>query len=456
MTDIDELSVASASELIGRGELSPLELTEHCLARIEGLDDTIRAFLSVDAPGAVERARALSEDKAHRSASGHLYGIPFGIKDIIDVAGLPTTASSRVLEGNVAGKDAPVVGMLRDAGTVLLGKTNTQEFAYGVVTAPTSNPWDPDRIPGGSSGGSAAAVASGMATAALGTDTAGSIRIPSALCGTSGLMPRRGALPMEGIIPLAPSLDRCGPIARDALDLGLIWGALTGGPTTAPSDPGGLRVGAPAAPSDIGEMDAEVEEAVEGALGAFEEIGAQRVTINLPHLKEWDYPRAVPLMVEALKVHTDAGWFPSRAEDYEPSTVDAHRFAAKLPADALDAAYGQLEPLKARFMSAFDSADVLILPTTPVPAPTKAEAAARDDAHRPPVTRTLTRICGPVNYCELAAVSIPCGFTAEGLPIGLQIIGRTERSVLGAALLYQSATEWHTRRPELLAEPTSG
>jgi aspartyl-tRNA(Asn)/glutamyl-tRNA(Gln) amidotransferase subunit A len=455
MKDIDDLSVASASELIGRGELSPLELTEHCLARIEGLDNTIRAFLSVDAPGAIERARALSEDKAHRSASGPLYGIPFGIKDIIDVAGLPTTASSRVLEGNVASKDAPVVGMLRDAGTVLLGKTNTHEFAYGVVTAPTSNPWDPDRIPGGSSGGSAAAVASGMATAALGTDTAGSIRIPSALCGTSGLMPRRGALPVEGIIPLAPSLDRCGPIARDAVDLALIWGALTGGPTTVPAEPAGLRVAAPSAPSDIGEIDPEVEEAVEGALGVFEEIGARRITINLPTLEEWDYPRAVPLMVEALKVHTDAGWFPNRVADYEWSTVDAHRFAAKLPADALVTAYGQLEQLKARLMSAFDSADLLILATTPVPAPTKSEAAARDGAHRPPVTRALTRICGPINYCELAAVSIPCGFTTGGLPIGLQIIGPTERSVLEAALLYQSATGWHTRRPELLSGPTN-
>ena len=455
MTDIADLSVASASELIARGELSPLELTEHCLARIKLLDDTIRAFLSVDAAGAIQRARTLGDEKARRSASGPLYGIPFAIKDIIDVAGLPTTASSRVLEGNVARKDAPVVEMLRDAGTVLLGKTNTHEFAYGVVTAPTSNPWDPARIPGGSSGGSAAAVASGMAPAALGTDTAGSIRIPSALCGTSGLMPRRGAMPIEGIIPLAPSLDRCGPIARDAVDLALIWGALTGGPTTAPAEPVGLRVGAPSAPSDIGEMDTEVEEAVERALGAFEEIGARRVKIGLPHLKEWDYPRAVPLMVEALKVHTDAGWFPSRADDYESSTVDAHRFADELPADVLKTAYGQLEQLRARFMSAFDSADLLILPTTPVPAPTKAEAAAHDGAHRPPVTRSLTRICGPVNYCELAAVSIPCGFTSGGLPIGLQIIGRTERSVLEAALLYQSATDWHTRRPELPSKPTN-
>jgi aspartyl-tRNA(Asn)/glutamyl-tRNA(Gln) amidotransferase subunit A len=236
----------------------------------------------------------------------------------------------------------------------------------------------------------------------------------------------------------------------------LIWGALTGGSMTAPAEQAELRVAAPPAPSDIGEMDPEVEEAVEHALEAFEEIGAQRVTIGLPHLKEWDYPRAVPLMVEALRVHTDAGWFPSRAADYESSTVDAHRFAAKLPADALDTAYGQLEQLKARFMSAFDSADLLILPTTPVPAPTKSEAAAHDGAHRPPVTRALTRICGPINYCELAAVSIPCGFTTGGLPIGLQIIGRTERSVLEAALLYQSATQWHTRRPELLAGPTNG
>jgi aspartyl-tRNA(Asn)/glutamyl-tRNA(Gln) amidotransferase subunit A len=454
MTRDGDLSVAVASKLIERGELAPVELTELCLDRIDLLNDTIHAFLSVDYDGALEGARALSDAGTNASTARPLNGIPFGIKDIIDVAGLPTTASSRVLEDNVAIEDAQVVEQMRGAGAVLLGKTNTHEFAYGVVSAPTSNPWDRDRIPGGSSGGSAAAVAAGMAPAAIGTDTAGSIRIPSALCGVSGLMPRAGRLPMQGIIPLAPTLDRCGPIARDAGDLSLIWSALTGDSELRPAAPDELRVGAPGAPSDIGDMDPEVEAAVEGAISVFEEAGSRRSTTELPTLEEWDFPRAVPLMLQALKVHTEAGWYPDRADGYETETLLALKFAEGLPSDALETARGQIEGLKARFLSAFERADVLVLPTTPAPAPTKAEAKwdPDDTAHRPFVTRTLTRICGPVNHCELAAAAIPCGFTTTGLPIGLQIIGRTEQAVLEAALLYQSVTDWHTRRPPL---PTS-
>jgi aspartyl-tRNA(Asn)/glutamyl-tRNA(Gln) amidotransferase subunit A len=448
MIEDADLSVAAASKLIARRELSPLELTQYCLDRIELLNDKIQAFLSVDREGALETARTLAV--AGGPDGLPLNGIPFAIKDIIDVAGLPTTASSRVLEDNVASEDAAVVEMLRDAGVVLLGKTNTHEFAYGVVTAPTSNPWDVDRIPGGSSGGSAAAVASGMAPAAIGTDTAGSIRIPSAMCGVSGLMPRSSGLPMDGIIPLARSLDRCGPIARDADDLALIWTTLVGDADIRLPAPKEFVVAAPAAPSDIGEIDAEVESRVEEAIEVLVGLGAGRVTTELPHLEEWDFPRAVPLMLEALEAHTMAGWYPDRSDEYQTTTADALRFAEGLPDDALETATEVLRHLKDRLTSAVDEADVLILPTTPIPAPTKEESEGTSDgAHRPFVTRTLTRICGPINHCDLAAAAIPCGYTTGGLPIGLQIVGRTERTVLEAALLYQSATDWHARRPPL-------
>ncbi|MGH2787705.1 MAG: amidase [Actinomycetota bacterium] len=449
MIDPAGLSASRALDAIARKELSPLDLTRACLARIEQLDSVIQAFLVVDADAALEQARTLTEELAGNATARPLHGIPFGIKDIIDVEGLTTTASSRVLAGNVARSDAPVVELLRAAGCVLLGKTNTQEFAYGVVTAPTSNPWDPERIPGGSSGGSAAAVSAGMSIAALGTDTAGSIRIPSALCGVSGLMPRAGAFAMDGIIPLAPSLDRCGPIARDATDLAVIWSALARHPLAQPAAPGKLRVGAPAAASDIGEMSPAVDDAVERALVVLAGAGTHRVTVELPHLREWDYPRSVPLMVEALTVHRDAGWYPEYAADYEEGTRAALAYAEKLGGDTLASARRDLERLTGRLMGAFESVDVLVLPATPIPAPTKAEASAVDGAHRPPITRSLTRICGPVNWCDLAAVAIPCGFTAEGLPIGLQIVGRSERTVLEVALLYQSLTDWHTRRPDL-------
>jgi aspartyl-tRNA(Asn)/glutamyl-tRNA(Gln) amidotransferase subunit A len=236
-------------------------------------------------------------------------------------------------------------------------------------------------------------------------------------------------------------------MARDATDLAVVWNALTGARAT-PAD-AGLRVAAPGEPSDVVEVDTEVEDAIEQAISVLTDSGARRIAVDIPHFGDWAYPRSIPLMTEALQVHKEAGWFPDRAADYEQGTLEAHRYAEALPADALDTAYRELGQLRARLLRAFESADVLVLPATPVPAPTKTEAKARDGAHRPPVTRTLTRICGPVNYCDLAAVSIPCGFTAGGLPIGLQIIGRAEHALLGVALLYQRSTDWHTRLPPL-------
>ncbi|MGI8941521.1 MAG: amidase [Actinomycetota bacterium] len=227
MTDLADLDIEGAGRAIAAGELSAVELTEACLGRATLLEGEVKAFTLLDGAGALRQARALDDERARGDTRGPLHGIPLCIKDLIDVEGLPTTASSRVLRDNIARTDAPVVARLRAAGGIIVGKTNTQEFAYGVVTAPTVNPWDRDRIPGGSSGGSAAAIAAGMSLGGVGTDTAGSIRIPSALCGISGLKPRPGIVSLEGIIPLAPSLDACGPMARTASDLGVLLDAMT-------------------------------------------------------------------------------------------------------------------------------------------------------------------------------------------------------------------------------------
>jgi aspartyl-tRNA(Asn)/glutamyl-tRNA(Gln) amidotransferase subunit A len=446
VTDHAGLSIAEAARLIANRELSPVELVGSCLDRAAAIEHSIRAFVTLDSRGALEQARAAAE----REPVGPLHGIPIAIKDLIDVAGLPTTASSRVLkDAGPALVDAPVVARLRTAGAVIVGKTNTQEFAYGVVSAPTRNPWDTDRIPGGSSGGSAAALASGMCLGALGTDTAGSVRIPAALCGVTGLKTAPGSLPVDGIIPLSPSLDVCGPMARSAVDCDLMWSALTGDATGHPAPADALRVGAPASPSEIGELDDDVDEAVRSMLECLHTAGAHRITVDLPHLKEWDRPRSLPLMTEALLVHREAGWYPERAELYEADTRAAFEYAAKLSAADLVDAYKTLEGLTARLLSVFDDVDVLILATTPVPAPSVEEAGGRDGEYRPPVTRSLTRICGPVNWCRLAAVSVPCGFTSNGLPIGAQIIGRDERTVINVALLYQRVTDWHERRPPI-------
>jgi aspartyl-tRNA(Asn)/glutamyl-tRNA(Gln) amidotransferase subunit A len=446
--DRNALTLVGAARAVASGELSPVELTESCLARIKEVDAEIRAFVALDADGALARARALTEELSTSGPRSPLHGIPFGIKDLIDVAGLPTTAGSRILAGNVADADAPVVAALRAAGAIILGKTNTQEFAYGVVTAPTRNPWDVSRIPGGSSGGSAAAVAAGMCPGALGTDTAGSIRIPAALCGVAGLKPSNGRLSLDRIVPLAPSLDACGPIARTAEDCALVWRALSGDAPADAFDFSQMRIAVPGAIEEVmafsgaraGEMgiDPEVAGITRSAAEALEDAGAVRTEVDLPPFSRWDFPRSVQLMIEALVVHEDAGWYPAHSDEYTAETLAAHRFAEKLGAATLLRSYRKLEVLKAAWLRVIDDVDVLMLPTTPVAAPSIEASRATDDGHRPPVTRTLTRICGPVNVCGLAAASVPAGTTSTGLPVGIQFIARDESAVLGAALAFEA------------------
>ena len=448
MTAPADLSIAEAARLIAIQELSPVELVRSCLDRAESLDGSIRAFVTLDKSGALDQARAASQ----RTPVGPLHGIPVAIKDLIDVAGLRTTASSQVLKDSPpAPVDAPVVARLRRAGAVIVGKTNTHEFAYGVVSSPTRNPWDLERIPGGSSGGSAAALSGGMTLGALGSDTAGSVRIPAALCGVTGLKTVPGNLPVAGVIPLSPSLDVCGPMARSALDCDLMWSALTGAGSGNPAAADTLTIAAPETPSAIGDIDDEIEAAVVSMIDSLRSAGARRNIVDLPHLKEWDRPRSLPLMTEALLVHQQAGWYPERSHLYRPETVAAFEYAANLSAADLVGAYKTLEGLVDRFTAALDNADVLVLPTTPVAAPSVEEAGGNDGEYRPPVTGSLTRICGPVNWCRLAAISVPCGMTSGGLPIGAQIIGRDERTVIDVALLYQRLTDWHERRPPIIA-----
>jgi len=447
------LTLVQASHAIREGELTPTELTESCLERIEASDSVLKAFLSLDVAGALAQAKDLTDEIARNGPRGPLHGIPLGIKDLIDVAGLPITAGSRVLRDRIARSDAAVVKRLRTAGAVVLGTTNTQEFAYGVVSRPTCNPWATDHIPGGSSGGSAAAVAAGMCPGALGTDTAGSIRIPAALCGVSGLKPRSQSVSLDGIIPLSPSLDSCGPIAHDVADLSLMWEVLIGpdgGRQAALS-----RLAHPADVAELLEIDSEVRTAFDTAAGVMAGEFGIGEPVELPTFEEWDFPRAVPLMVEALLVHQEAGWYPDRADDYTAETRQALAYAEELPATLLMKSQRTVAALVRRWMEVIEEHGVLMLPTTPNAAPSIAEAEASDEGHRTPVVRNLTRICGPVNCCNLAAVSVPCGFTRTGLPIGVQFIAADETSALAAGAAYQSVTDWHLRRPPGFAAPAS-
>jgi aspartyl-tRNA(Asn)/glutamyl-tRNA(Gln) amidotransferase subunit A len=447
VTDPADLDIARTTQAIASGELSPAELTAACLGRIEQLEPTIQAFVTLDGEGAKEQARRLTEELSRSGPRSPLHGIPVGIKDLVDVEGLPTTASSRVLEGNVASFDAPVVAGLRAAGAVILGKTNTQEFAYGVVSAPTRNPWDVNRIPGGSSGGTAAALAAGMMLGGIGTDTAGSIRIPASLCGISGLKPRPDLIPVDGIIPLAPSLDACGPMARTVADLRVLFETLDGELRRRP-EVQGLRLAVPGNPEVAGATP-DAQNAVDAAVAVLVDEGLSRSEVDLEPFSEWDRPRSMPLMLEALEVHRSRGWYPQRADRYTEETLGSLRFAERLTDEKVETTRAPLAALVENLMGVFEDADVLVLPTTQVTAPTVSESSARDDGHRTPVVRNLTRLCGPVNVCRLAAMSIPCGFDKSGLPIGLHLIGQNESSLLALGELYQSLTDWHTKRPKL-------
>ena len=445
MSDPADLSLAAAAEAIARKELSPLELLDACMERVERLEPALRAFVTLDEAGARARAAELTGAEP----LGPLQGVPVAIKDLIDVAGLPTTASSKVLAGNIATRDAPVVESLRRAGALVLGKTNTQEFAYGVVSPPTRNPWDLERISGGSSGGSAVAIAAGLSPGALGTDTSGSVRIPSSLCGIMGLIPRRGAVKMERIVPLSWSLDVLGPMASDAASVESMWRALTG----AASVSGGLKGLRLATLNwDSTGADVEVLEVVEEAV----EVLAPRATrteVAVPEFTAWDRPQGVFLACEALTIHRQAGWYPQRSDDYTEETRNSLRHAERFTAVDFVTARRKLERLRAVWLEALEDCDLLALPTTPIAAPRVDELAAlKAKELRPEIVMRLTRLCKWINFCGLAAVSVPCGFTAEGLPVGLQLVARDEATVLGAALAYQELTDWHTRRPLETAE----
>jgi aspartyl-tRNA(Asn)/glutamyl-tRNA(Gln) amidotransferase subunit A len=438
------LDIPAARAGMAAGELTATDLVEACLRRIAETEPVVHAWNHVDAGGA--RAAAAQIDA---SDIRPLAGIPVGIKDIIDVAGMPTTASSRVLRGNVAGRDAPVVALLRQAGAVVIGKTNTHEFAYGYVTSPTTNPWDEGRIPGGSSGGSAAAVAVSDCLGALGSDTGGSIRVPAALCGVTGLKPRQGVLPMEGIVALSPSLDVVGPIARTVASLAEMWRALTGrGP--APSSEG-ARLASPI-PESLPEMQPGVAAAYERALDALAGLGSLRRDIKVPKFEDFDMPRSAILLPEALEVHRKQGWWPGHSDEYTEETRRYLEFAENffMP-EMAEAGRVQAKRLAAELDAVFDDADVLAIPGSPIEAPTHEWAAGGDDPTeiRREVAMVLGRLPGAINVAGLAALAVPCGFTESGLPVGIQLVGRNEELLLRVALDFEKATGWTARWPSL-------
>ena len=470
MTALHWMSVADLARLIATKEVSPVEIVRAHLDRIAALDGGLHAFITVTADAALDAARAAEGELAAGHSLGPLHGVPFALKDLFDTAGVRTTGGSKILADRVPTVDSTVARRLRAAGAILLGKLNMHEFAYGPEGrndhyGTSRNPWDAvdTRVAGGSSSGSGVAVAAGLAPAALGSDTGGSIRIPASLCGITGLKPTYGRVSRAGVLPLAWSLDHVGPMTRSAQDAALVLRALAGydaaDPTTSvlpvadytaalTGSVKGLRVGLlraffleAAAP--------EVRQAVEAAARALEGLGAQVDEVQLEHVASVAAASMAIVSAEALAYHAE--WVRTRPGDYQPDVLDRLRTGAFVSG----VHYVRGQQARALFRAAVDEAlakrDVLLAPATPIVATRVGETEAVLGDGKTDVRSSLIRLTRPFNFSGHPACALPCGFTDGGLPIGVQIVGRPfdEATVLRAADAYQRITDWHTRRPPL-------
>lgn len=459
-------SIEQTVQLLRRKEISPVDLVKAALERIERLNPSINAFITVVADLACRDARRAEREIVRGRWRGPLHGIPVALKDNICTKGTRTTAGARVLSDFVPAEDADVTKRVAAAGAVLLGKTNMHEFAYGVTNnnphfGATHNPWKADRITGGSSGGSGAAVASGMCFASVGTDTGGSIRIPSALCGVVGLKPTFGLVSVDGIVPLALSLDHAGPIARTVTDTCIMLEAIAGRypEEAARPDYRKLRRSIPkrfrlAWPDDyfFDRIDDEVGAPVESAANVFRSLGARIERVRMPRLEGSLLPGTDDIaLAEATRYHESQGYFPERAKDYGADV--RHRLEQGTQVRAIDYLHGlsMKQEAEKEFEAAFARADAIIAPVTAVAAPEIGRNEIEIAGLKETVRSALVRLNRPANFTRHPAISIPCGFTREGLPVGLQLIGPrwSEARLLAIALSYEQATEWHARHPDL-------
>jgi aspartyl-tRNA(Asn)/glutamyl-tRNA(Gln) amidotransferase subunit A len=463
--DLSTLTLASALEEIRNGALSPRALAEACLGQIGRLNPTVNAFLTVTRETALEQAEQ-AELLVRRSPDNldqlKLLGIPLAVKDLFETAGVRTTAGSLFFKEYVPSQDAEVVLRLKQSAAVLLGKTHTHEIALGVTMnnphfGPCRNPWDPSCIPGGSSGGSAVAVATGMCLGALGTDTGGSIRIPSALCGVVGLKPTYGRVSLQGVFPLSWNLDHAGPIARTVGDVARLFAAIAG---FDPHDPAsanvpvedclaGLDQGVKGFRMALGSgdyieaADPEVLAAFEQAGRVFRELGARLEKVDLAWME------AAAEANRAMTQADAAAYYRQHLEDHPDwfgaDVLERLRSGAALSAVEYSLVRRTQSELKRTLDRLFEKYDLLLLPSTPIPAP-KIEGTQSVEA-----ARQLTRFTAPFNLTGVPALSVPCGITRGDLPIGLQIVAKpwAEARVLQAGRAFEQATEWHTRFPDL-------
>ena len=463
--DISTLNLFTALGQLCRREFSAVELTETCLRQIERLNPTINAFITLTPE--VARQGALHADALLAAQSSDprqcaLLGMPIALKDLFETAGIRTTAGSKFFADHIPAEDARAVQKLKLAGAVVLGKTNTHEIALGVTGVnphygPVKNPWDLARVPGGSSSGSAAAVATGMCLAALGTDTGGSIRIPASLCGVVGLKPTYGRVSTRGVVPLSWNLDHVGPLTRTVQDAAMMLAALAG---FDPHDPAsadipvedylahledgvrGWRI-ALAAGEYVEASDPPVLAGLTEAAQVFKDSGAHVEKVDMSWLRDLALANGRMTQADGAAFHRERlaerpDWFGAdvrqRLETGAALTSGEYALARRTQAES-----------RRRFEMFFEKFDVLLLPTTPIPAPLIEGTQAIEAA------RQLTRFTAPFNLTGLPALSVPCGFTDEKLPIGLQIVSKHwgEAKALRAGRTFEKATDWHNRIPNI-------
>jgi aspartyl-tRNA(Asn)/glutamyl-tRNA(Gln) amidotransferase subunit A len=463
-TGIHWLSLAELARKIALGEVTSLEATEDALARAATIGAEMNAFVVLDARGAVRAAREADRRRAAGESLGALHGVPVTVKDLMLTRGMPTTAGSRAPGlGLSASRDAPVVRRLRRAGAIVIGKNNLNEFAYGVTGenahfGTVLNPWDRGRMSGGSSSGSAAALAAGIGYGSVGTDTRGSIRIPAACCGVSGIKPTRGLVPTEGVFPLSWTLDHTGPMARTAGDLAALLAVMAGGVRSGerfaralerPLD--GLTLGV--CPFFFADVDPEVAVAVRRAIDELVRGGVRVVEVEIPLLADCLPASAAIAASEGLAVHQAR--LARGAEGYGAPVLARLEGAYAFTGADLARAEAFRRELVQAYRRAFRKVDVMAGPTLPgVPAPI-GSPTMRVGGVDENIVSASCRLVAPQNMTGVPAASVPCGFSSDGLPIGLQIwaTAGADDVVLGVAHQYQARTEWHRAHPQLDAPP---
>jgi aspartyl-tRNA(Asn)/glutamyl-tRNA(Gln) amidotransferase subunit A len=463
MSDLREHTLLELAERIRRRETSPLDIVRFLLDRIRRTEDRLKAYVTVCEESALKHAEAAEIQLRAGHDLGPLHGLPVSVKDLFETEGIRTTCGSKLMQDYVPKADCTVVKRLKANGAIVLGKTNTHEFALGGITPPTRNPWNPNRIPGGSSGGSAAALAAGSAIAATGSDTGGSIRIPASFCGVVGFKPTYGRVSRAGIFPESWSLDHAGPIARCVEDAALLLRIMAGWDEFDPTSSelpvpdyveqlkqgvAGMRIGIPAN-HFFEQCHRDIAEAVNKAIGVLKDLGCRTVMFEFPHIPEIMAAYTTLDSCEASAYHERS--IETKADDYQPDVRLLLEQGLFIPATYYIQALRARAMIFPRIMVLFKQFDVIVTPSEPMVAPEVGQQSLGFNGVEESVDSALVRYLAPFNLTGLPALSVPCGFSGDGLPIGMQIIGKAydESTVLRVAYAFERATDWHRRSPEI-------